>query len=166
MPVGEAPHREIDLDPGPEARWAMCRRAVERDDRFDVSRVEVERPGPSYTADTLRELQGDDELVLVLGGDQAAALPSWRRPEEVLALAEVGVAERDGRRREQIVEGLAGLRGAGRVRFFDMPRIDLSSSLIRERAAAGLPVRYLVPDGVGQIIAERRLYARAAVGAG
>ena len=163
VPVGEAPHREIQLDPGPRARLALCERAVAGDPRFSVSPVEIERPGPSYTADTLR-LLGDGDLVLILGGDQAATLPSWHEPEEVLALADVAVAERDGGRREEIADRLAGLGGGERVRFFDMPRIDVSSSLVRERAAAGQPIRYLVPDGVADMIEARGLYS-AAVGA-
>ena len=74
----------------------------------------------------------------------AHSLPDWREPEAVLELARLGVAEREGVRRADIAERLAGLPGAAeRVRFFDMPRIDISSSLIRRRAAAGQPIRYL-----------------------
>ena len=80
----------------------------------------------------------EDELTFIVGGDMAHSLPAWREPEAILALAELGVAEREGVRREDIVERLAGLRGrAERVRFFDMPRIDVSSTLVRRRVAAG-----------------------------
>ncbi len=168
VPVGEAPHRDIEQDPGPEARLEMCELAVGDDERFSVSRVEVDREGPSYTIDTLRTLREespDDTYFLILGGDQAAALPDWREPEEVLRLATVAVAEREGWERDRVREALAGLPGAERVVFFAMPRIDVSSSLVRRRAAEGLPVRYLVPDLVAEEIAERGLYARDAVGA-
>jgi nicotinate-nucleotide adenylyltransferase len=91
----------------------------------------------------------------------------WHEPEEVLRLCTVAVAEREGWERERVRSALAGLDGGDRVEFFEMPRIDVSSSLVRRRAAEGLPVRYLVPDLVAEEIAERGLYANAgsAVGA-
>ena len=96
----------------------------------------------------------------------AFSLPAWREPEAILELAELGVAERSGLAREDLAERLAGLADAAeRVRFFDMPRIDISSSLIRERAAAGLPVRYLVPDAVADYMRTHDLYGRAGAAA-
>ena len=168
MPVGEAPHREVEADPGAEVRLEMCERAVAGDGRFRVSRTEIERPGRSYTVDTLRELAaGVERLVLVLGSDQAATLASWSRPEELLRLAEVAVAEREERRRDDVRAAVAGLPGASEMRFFDMPRIDVSSTLVRERVAVGRPIRYLVPAAVVDLIAARGLYAAPApVGAG
>ena len=88
----------------------------------------------------------------------AHALPTWHEPETVLALATLGVAEREGVGRTDITEALAGLAGADRIRFFDMPRLDISSSLIRRRVAAGQPIRYLVPDAVAAYIDSARLY--------
>jgi nicotinate-nucleotide adenylyltransferase len=168
VPMGRAPHREIVADPGAEVRFELTEAAVAGDERFEVSRLEVDRKGPSYTVDTLRELgagaDGGDELVLVLGGDQAAELPRWHDPEGVLALAEVAVTPRAGAGRVEVGARLDGLRGAERVRFFSMPRIDVSSTLVRRRVAAGLPIRYLVPEAVEAHIAERGLY-RAEVGA-
>ena len=162
VPVNEPPHKAIEADPGVEHRVELCRRAVAGDERFGVSRVEADVPGPSFTVDTLRRLHDqrpEDELTFIVGGDMAHSLPAWREPEAILALAELGVAERDGMRREELAARLAGVRGAaGRIRFFDMPRIDVSSTLIRARVAAGLPVRYLVPDGVAAYIAEAGLY--------
>jgi nicotinate-nucleotide adenylyltransferase len=170
VPVGQAPHREIELDPGVEARLQMCDYAISSDPRFALSRREIDREGPSYTVDTLRELHESspvDELVLLLGGDQAAALPTWREPEEVLTLATVAVVERTGWPRERIAVKIASLKGAGGVVFFDMPRVDVSSSLVRKRAAQGKPIRYLVPDKVADYIGAEGLYgAPAGVGAG
>ena len=170
VPVSQAPHREIEDDPGAEARLRMCDLATAGDDRFELSEIELERPGPSYTADTLRELarrRPDDERFLILGGDEAASLASaWREPEEVLRLATVAAAERDGRRREEIAEAVAALEGGERLAFFEMPRIDVSATLVRRRAAAGLPIRYLVSDKVASFIGANSLYgASAAVGA-
>ena len=116
------------------------------DERFEVSRVEADVPARSYTVDTLRRLHEsspEDELTFIMGGDMAYALPTWHEPEAVLSLAELGVAEREGVRRADITERLAGLAGADRIRFFDMPRLDISSSIDppprRRRPADPLP---------------------------
>jgi len=159
VPVAVAPHKAIEADPGVEHRVAMCEAAAADDDRLGVSRADADRDGPSYTVDLLRALSGDDELTFIVGGDMAHSLPAWRDPEGVLALARIAVAEREGVRRADISERLGGLAGAAeRLCFFDMPRLDISSSLIRRRAAAGQPVRYLVPDSVAAYIERERLY--------
>jgi nicotinate-nucleotide adenylyltransferase len=169
MPFREPPHRALPADPGPEVRYEMCALVAEDDPALEVSRVELERSGPSYTADTLADLRRrnpDDELVLILGGDQAAALPAWHEPERVLSLATVAAAERIDWPRERIQAALGGLEGGDRVRIFEMPRIDVSSSLVRERAAQGQPIRYLVPDKVASYIEANDLYgASTPVGA-
>jgi nicotinate-nucleotide adenylyltransferase len=160
-PVGQAPHRELEDDPGGEARLEMTELAVAGDERFGVTRTELDREGPSYTVDTLRELreQGPtDELFLILGGDQAAALPTWHEPEEVVGLAAVAVVERVGWSRSRIGVKLAGLPGAERVRFLDMPLLQVSSSAIRHRVIDGRPIRYLVPDRVVGYIEAKGLY--------
>lgn len=163
LPVFEPPHKGIERDPGVEHRVELCRRAVAGDGRLGVSRADADVPGPSFTVATLRRLNESDpeaELTFIVGGDMALSLPEWREPEAILTLAELGVAEREGVRRADITERLAGLGGAdARVRFFDMPRIDVSSSLIRRRVAAGDPLRYLVPDAVAGYIDEAGLYA-------
>jgi len=167
MPVAQPPHKPAPSDPGGEHRRAMCELAVTGDDRLVVSRVELDRPGPSYTIDTLRALHAsapEDELTFIAGGDMAVSLPTWREPEAVLALARVAVTERDALRREDIAAAVAPLEGAGeRIAFFDMPRLDVSSSDIRRRVAERRPIRYLVPDPVAGHIAQHGLY-RAAVG--
>jgi nicotinate-nucleotide adenylyltransferase len=169
VPVGEAPHRQIEQDPGPEARCQMCALAIEGDERFELSRVELDRPGPSYTSDTLRALQEqlpDDELVLILGGDQAGNLSSWHEPEEVLRLASVAVVERIGWHLTAVAVKIASIKGAKGVRFFDMPAMGVSSTLVRNRAALGKPIRYLVPAKVQAYIEQNGLYrASAPVGA-
>jgi nicotinate-nucleotide adenylyltransferase len=88
----------------------------------------------------------------------AARPPSWREPEALLELATLGVAERVGNARAEISAALEGLDAAGRMRFFSMPRIDLSSTDIRARVRAGRSVRYLVPDDVARLIDVRGLY--------
>ena len=159
--MGEAPHKEIESDPGAQARVLLCEAAVEGDPRFSLSRAETGRPGPSYTVDTLRLLHEErpgDELTVILGADQARRLPSWREPEAVLSLARLAVAAREGVEREAVSGALEGLAGSDRIAFFEMPRVDISSSMVRERAASGRPIRYLVPDKVADLIAEGGLY--------
>jgi nicotinate-nucleotide adenylyltransferase len=162
MPVGEAPHRKIEMDAGPEVRYELCRLAIADDERLSVSRHEIDREGPSYTLETLRALQDeapDDELLFILGADEAAALGTWHEPEQVLKLATLAVAERDRTGHEQVVEAIAGIEGSERVVFFSMPRIDVSSTLVRERIATGRPIRYLVPAPVAAYIEEAGLYS-------
>jgi nicotinate-nucleotide adenylyltransferase len=161
IPVFQPPHKEVEHDPGVEHRVALAERAVAGDERFVVSRVEADIPSRSYTVDTLRRLHESrpaDELTFIMGGDMAHSLPTWHEPEAVLSLAALGVAEREGIRRTDIVERLAGLAGADQIRFFDMPRLDISSSVIRRRVADGRPVRYLVPDAVADYISSEGLY--------
>jgi nicotinate-nucleotide adenylyltransferase len=164
-PVREPPHKAIEADPGCEHRVRLCELAVAGDERFGVSRVDADRPGPSWTVDTLRRLHEqapEHDLTFIVGGDMAYSLPTWREPEAVLELAELGVAEREGVGRADIAEALTALPGAlGRVRFFEMPRIDVSSSYIRRQVAAGRPVRYLVPDPVAGYMRAHDLYGRA-----
>jgi nicotinate-nucleotide adenylyltransferase len=138
----------------------MCEHATSADARFAVSRLEIDRPGPSYTLDTLRDVRGthpEAELFLILGGDQAAALPGWHEPREVLSLGTVAVAERGEHRRGDIAAAVESV--GGEAVFFDMPRLDVSSTLIRERAAARQPIRYLVPDKVANYIGAQSLYS-------
>ena len=161
VPVGDAPHRTLADDPGGEVRFELVELAIRDDDRFEASRVELEREGPSYTADTLRQLHDSssgDELFLILGGDQAAALPDWHEPEEVLSLATVAVLERVSWSRNAIGIKIGRLRGYERVRYLDMPLMQISSTAIRRRLATGLPFRYLVPDAVAEQIAETEPY--------
>jgi nicotinate-nucleotide adenylyltransferase len=161
VPTGQAPHREIEEDPGAEARLEMCEAAIDGDERFEVSRIELDREGPSFTSETLRGLHEagpGDELFLLLGGDQAAALASWHEPEQVLELATPAVVERVGYTRSTIAIQLARLKGVDRVRYIDMPLMQVSSTSIRRRVATGKPIRYLVLERVGEYIGSHGLY--------
>jgi nicotinate-nucleotide adenylyltransferase len=162
MPVGVPPHREIDDDPGAEARLEMVELTVADDERFEASRMELDRGGPSYTSDTLEQLKKDapeDERFLILGGDQAAALATWHEPERVLERATVVVFERVSWGRNAIMIKIGRLPGAQRVRYLDMPLMQVSSSAIRRRVRDGAPIRYLVSDKVAEYIDRKGLYA-------
>lgn len=165
VPAHEPPHKEVPDDPGPEIRAALCDLAVAGDDRLEVSRIELERGGRSYTVDTLRalgEAHPGAQLTFIVGGDMALSLPTWFEPAELLRLARLAVAERSGVARQDIVERLTSELGEvqDRIDFFVMPRLDLSSSELRRRVADGRPIRYLVPEPVGARIAELGLYRR------
>ena len=162
IPARVPPHKAVPEDPGVAVRLEMCRLAVEGDPLLSVSGVEADRPGPSFTADTLRALhdaEPEHELTFIVGADMARSLRSWREPEAVLSLARLAVAERQGVTRAEILRELEGLPGVPeRVGFFDMPRFDVSSTMVRDRAGAGLPIRHLVPDAVAEYVQARGLY--------
>jgi nicotinate-nucleotide adenylyltransferase len=161
IPARIPPHKPVDEEPGAEHRLELCRLAVAGDERISVSDIEVRRDGTSYTVDTLAELKveaPDTELSLIVGGDVAAGLPRWREPERVLTLATLAVARRRGTPRADVDRALHGLRGAERTEFFRMPRIGISSTLIRKRVRARQPIRYIVPDQVSAYIEQEGLY--------
>jgi nicotinate-nucleotide adenylyltransferase len=161
-PVAVPPHKEAHADPGAAERLELCRLAVAGDERLGVCDLEVVRGGSSYTVDTLRELHArdpEDHLTFILGGDIALGLPNWHEPEAVLGLATLAVAERTGAARGDVAERLEeAFGGRPALEVFDMPRIDISSSEIRRRVAAGRSIRYLVPDLVADRIEQERLY--------
>jgi nicotinate-nucleotide adenylyltransferase len=167
LPAFVPPHKEVPDDPGPEVRLGLCELAAASDPRLEVSRLELDRGGASFTVDTLRELHARDpehELIFIVGGDMAVSLPTWKEPREVLRLATLAVAERSGALRRDVTERLTAEYGddvSDRITFFDMPRMDISSSEIRRRVAAGRTIRYLVPDAVAEEIERRGLYSRA-----
>lgn len=136
----------------PEQRLAMLRAATLDHPRFAVETCELERPAPSYTVDTLRALRQrwpDRGLVLILGADAAAELPSWRAADQVARLAEIAVLTRPGA--PEVPSALARHVVAA-------PAIEISASEIRARCLAGKSIRYLVPDAVAAYIAKNRLY--------
>jgi nicotinate-nucleotide adenylyltransferase len=154
VPAAEPPHKRNRSVSPADVRLAMLEAAVAGNDAFEVSTIELNRSGPSFTVDTLRELHskhGDDELHLVIGVDQVRDFGSWREPGQILELARLVMMTRNG-------EG----SGAADAQFVhatvDVTRIDISSTLIRARVAAGQSIRYLVPDAVAAIIASEGLY--------
>jgi nicotinate-nucleotide adenylyltransferase len=162
VPTGSAPHKRIADDPGRELRIAMTRLAAADDSRFTVSALEVEREGPSYTYETLEMLaeeRGQTELVFVMGADAAVGLESWRNPERVVELAQLAVARRAGISDAEVAAVLRSLGADGRATMLEMPQFGVSSSSVRERAAAGRPLRYLVPEPVARFIEEKGIYS-------
>jgi nicotinate-nucleotide adenylyltransferase len=146
VPAARPPHRPEPETPA-EVRYELARAAFADQPGVEVSRIELDRDGPSYTADTLAALaRPGRRLYLIVGADQLAALDGWHRPDRVRELATIAVAGRPGAPRADGVAVLA------------MEPVDASSSGIRERVARGDDVSALVPPGVAAAIARDRLY--------
>ena len=141
-------------------RCEMVRLAIAGQPQFEISTLEVEREGPSYsdvTLEVLQEKRPGAELVFILGQDTLAGLPNWHAPERVLELARLAVAGRAGGGGSAASEALpGGLRG--RVIWLDMPPVNVSATDIRERVRAGHSIEGLVPEAVRDYIAAESLY--------
>ncbi len=136
-------------------RLAMVEAAVEQVAGVEASAIEIDRGGPSYTADTLVELRRADpeaELFVIMGSDAAAGLSSWERAEEVRAMATLVVVTRPGAEAEAPPAGWTFLS-------VEVPRLEVSSTDLRARFADGRPLDWLVPEAVVRVARERRLYA-------
>ena len=160
IPAGE-PWRKTDRAiTAAQHRLAMLRLAIEGHDSFGISDIELRRAGPTYTADTLEALAGerlDDEFYFIIGADALADLPNWHEPERIVAHARLAVAPRDPDQADVAAAALPAVVTA-RVERFPMARIDISSTDIRARVAAGRSIRYLVPAAVEQYILKHHLY--------
>jgi nicotinate-nucleotide adenylyltransferase len=148
-----------------DQRIEMVRRAIADNPHFRLCTLEVERPGPSYTVDTLttlrKQLGSEASLFFILGRDNLAELPSWKEPKKLVQLCRLVVAPRLGsedlKHLETETPGLLD-----KVIQLDMPVIGVSSSGIRQRLAHGLPIRYLVPAEVEKYITEQNVYPTSA----
>ncbi len=165
VPAGVPPHKQDQPRASAEHRIAMLGLAIAGHEAFEISRCEVDRPGISYTIDTLRLFRSQEpeaELFLILGGDMLRDLPTWREAAEVLRLAQLVVASRPGWEdwdweQLNIIASPAQIAQI-RARLIQMPRVDFSSSEIRRRLAAGQSIRYQTPRAVEQYILTHHLY--------
>jgi len=142
----------------------MTALAAAEDSRFEALDLEVSRIGPSYSVDTLEQLSTahpEAELHFIMGADAAAGLGDWRQPERVVELARPAIARREGVALAEVLAVMRRLGVADRVNILEMPSFGVSSSLVRERAAAEMPLRYLVPDAVAELISDKRIYGGA-----
>jgi nicotinate-nucleotide adenylyltransferase len=148
-----------------EHRLAMVRLAVASNPHFKVSTMEIDRPGPSYSIDTVLELkaklEAGAEIYFITGPDALAKLPEWKDPEQLLETCHVVRIGRPGHAHANtnLRKLEASLPGTSQhIMLVDVPQIDISSTDIRRRVAQGLSIRYLVPEAVEKYIAERKLY--------
>ena len=161
MVTSQAPHKEIEEDPGIGVRLEMALRAAEGEDGVEASDLEERRDEVSYSYRTLELLAEEDperELWFLLGADMAAGLASWKEPERVVELARLGVVPRPGVGIGAVNSALERLGASDRAEIIDMPLCGASSTTVRQRARQGKPLQYLVPDRVIRLIEERELY--------
>jgi nicotinate-nucleotide adenylyltransferase len=144
----------------PEQRFEMTRLACAPNTAFEVSRIEIDRPGPSFTLTTLEALQHDrlGDLHFILGADALADLPRWRGAARIVELARIVAVGRPGSTPdvEHLRQALPALRE--RLMLLTGPALDISSSALRRRVSAGLPIRYQTPDSVIAYIGDHGLY--------
>ena len=176
VPAGIPPHKPDRMISSAADRVGMVRLAIADNPAFELSRLEVDRPGPSFAVETLAELtraararRKDADLTFILSDEALAGFPEWRDPARILELARLAVVPRaftgataTGRRVWRIDDAWVGLHlpdGAQRVVFVEAPRIAISASDIRRRVASGRSIRYLVPPAVLAYIADHRLYS-------
>ncbi|TAL09673.1 MAG: nicotinate (nicotinamide) nucleotide adenylyltransferase [Chloroflexota bacterium] len=181
VPAGVPPHKPQGAVASTEDRVAMVALAIAGNPSFALSRVDVDRSGPSYTSESmalLRRAMLDDveaggdgsapleadpiRLTLIMSTETLAGLPDWRNPRRLLEECRVAVVPREGHappKRAWLARHFPGLEG--RFDLLAGPRLGISSTEIRDRVAAGRSIRYLVPDAVERYITDHHLYARA-----
>ena len=163
VPAG-APWRKAGQELSPrEDRLAMVQLAVGDSPHFAVSILEIEREGPSYTAETLaalhQQLPDDSEIFFIVGQDSLADLPNWRQPQRIISLARLAVAVRtdwEAAKADALEKEVPGI--SQRLVWLNMPRIDISSTAVRDRVRQGISIRDWVPPAVEEYIRQHGLY--------
>src|SRR5512142_241728 len=161
----DPPHKQGQSITPLEHRLAMVRLAIEDNPFFELSNVELDRPGPQYTVDTVKlvaEQNPRAEIVPVIGGDSLQDLPTWHHPKELVYAAHwVGVMRRPGEEvnLEELERELPGIKS--KVHYVDAPLLEIASREIRNRVAAGKPFRYYLSPPVYEYIEEHHLYQQS-----
>lgn len=160
LPARQNPLKRGEPSSSAEDRCDMVALAVADNPIFELSRLDLDRPPPSYTADLLRALESPEyELFFLVGADILPELPKWREPRQIVQLARLVVVNRPGAPRPDLDRLERLLPGVGeRSEHVQIPGVDVSSSDIRRRVAAGRPIRYLTPRAVERYIIDRGLY--------
>jgi len=162
VPAGEPPHKPAGAVTAVAHRVAMVELAIADNERFELSSIEIERAGPSYTLDTVEELarrNAGTALHLIVSAETFAHLPTWHEPERLFEAARIAVVPREGYPAPDpawLGETFPGREA--RVTYLEGPRLGLSSTAIRERVASGRSIRYLVPSAVEAYISDHDLY--------
>jgi nicotinate-nucleotide adenylyltransferase len=163
VPAGVPPHKAAAEVSPVEHRVAMVEAAIAGNAAFELSRIEVDRAGPSFTVDTVEALAADGNVTLILSAETFRELPTWHEPDRLFAAARVAVVPREGYPAPDPAWLAATFPGRDdRVIYLEAPHLGLSSTAIRARVAAGRTIRYVVPDVVVAYIAQHRLYRRTA----
>ena len=158
----EPPHKQEQLITPVEHRLAMVNLAIEDNPAFELSRIELDRPGPHYTLDTIKligEQNPGADIVPIIGGDSLRDLPKWHRPQEIVyACHWIGVMRRpdDKPNLEELERELPGI--SSKIHYVDAPLLEIASRDIRDRITQGRPVRYYLPSAVNDYIEQHHLY--------
>lgn len=158
IPAGAPPHKRNQVVSPAAVRLDMLRAAIADDPHFDIETLELDREGPSYSVDTVATLKAaypDDTLVLLIGADQYGEFATWHEPDRLAGMVELAVLSRAGTETNVGPAEKAAKFGA---QYVNVTRIDISSTAIRRRCAAGESIRYLVPAGVAAYLSEHRVY--------
>ncbi len=173
IPSARPPHKRGISMTAPEDRLAMAKLAVEDEELFEVSDLELARPGPSFTLDTVNEFRrrlGEDaELYWLIGADSLPEVPTWQRVGELVQRVTIVTATRPGWRPPEMTTLAIAVGEAAARRLLEhcieTPAIDISATGIRRRSAAGRSIRFLVPEGVWSYIHRHGLYTPSVNGA-
>ncbi len=161
----DPPHKQDQTITPLEHRLAMVRLAIEDEPSFQLSDIELNRPAPQYTIDTVKllaEQNPEAEIVPIIGGDSLHDLPTWHKPKEILYVAHwVGVMHRPGEETnlQELERELPGI--SSKIHYVDAPLLEIASSEIRNRAATGRPFRYYLPESVYKYIEQHHLYRQS-----
>ncbi|MGM0844166.1 MAG: nicotinate-nucleotide adenylyltransferase [Bacillota bacterium] len=153
MPAGIPPHKQIKGDTSSEQRKEMVISAIENHPKFVLETIELEKEGPSYTYETIKllvEREPHSDFHFIIGGDMIDYLPKWHKIEELSQLIGFIGVKRPGYEAESSYN----------VTMADIPQIEISSTMIRDRITAGKTVKYLIPEGVSDYIREEKLYGK------
>ncbi|PJF40535.1 MAG: nicotinate-nucleotide adenylyltransferase [Chloroflexi bacterium] len=161
VPAADPPHKQDQAKTPIAHRLAMLERALADNPRFELSRVDVDRPGPHYTLDMvkiIRDQYDNPELFFIMGGDSLYDLPTWHQPEKIIEICQLAIIRRpfseiDATMHDAIIPGLSQ-----RLVIIDAPLLEISSTQIVHRLSQGKSVRYLVPEAVLDYIAAHNLY--------
>lgn len=165
MPSKNPPHKIIPGGISQDKRVEMISRAINNNPHFELSLMELDREGITYTADTLTlltEENKDTEYYFIIGADSLLKLHTWKNPEIICNLCTIIAADRDDMGKEQLNKQIELLKNSynAQIKLIDMPAIGISSSDIRDRIANGKSIRYYVPDAVKEYITNEKLYER------
>lgn len=163
VPAGDPPHKQKRPKTADDQRQAMVSLAIAGNPAFALSRVDLDRPGPHYSTDTVRLIRKErnlaaDRCFFIIGGDSLAELPTWHKPEELIGLCRLAVIHRPGHQpdADRLAQKIPGL--ADRLTWVEAPLLEISGSAIRARVRAGQSIRYQVMDEVRDYIKRHHLY--------
>ena len=164
VPTGRPVHKDQTKVTNNQRRYDMTVLATQSNPNFQVSRIEIDRPGPTYTIDTIKELKnicGEDvRFYFIMGADGIHDIFTWKNYEELLRTCEFIAVTRPGYRKENLVREIQDLMKefGGTIHFMEVPALDISSSDIRNKIRQGIPVKYLLPESVEEYIKKYHLY--------